>query len=137
MCEVSDPLLNGLVAEFCRASVAHDEAKQGMEKSQRLFIRLRRKQADESAYDAAGVGFADRRSLRAYRAMMEALKALRLNLGLATSPERISIQGMVIANLVRAKAANQNSMSGSKPAIPYPSRTRRVRQGQCAREIIV
>lgn len=33
--------------------------------------------------------------------MQEALEALRLNLGRATSPERISIQGMVIANLAR------------------------------------
>lgn len=108
MCEVSDPLLRTLAANFRRAAVADKEAALSMARAERLFARLSRHQSEETAYDAAGVGLADRRCLRAHRAMTAALEALRLNQGRATTPERISVMGMVLVHRARLRAVNQN-----------------------------
>jgi hypothetical protein len=64
-----------LVFEYLTAKARHDDAKRLMRRAG-TFDKLAKRYGDERAYEIAGVGLADERSVRAYQQHQRAFDAL-------------------------------------------------------------
>jgi hypothetical protein len=65
-----------LVIEYLGTKARHDDAKCLMHHAERTFDKLAKRYGDERAYEIAGVGLADERSVRACQQHRRAFDAL-------------------------------------------------------------
>lgn len=97
------------MADYLAATARHDEAERLMARAERIFSKLARTLDDDRAYEIAGVGLADNRSLRAYAEKRRAFTALRASVADAGLLARMTAAGAV-------QCAGRAANDAGKPA---------------------